>query len=71
MKILSDTGYVSVRTGIRCYYANERSMEVAPETTPEEIKSFLEEERKGWYGQEFSSRITDKRIFIRRGVDSG
>lgn len=68
--IINDTGWKGVSTGIRCYYASERTVEF-DRADEAEMKALIEAEKKDWYGQEFSARITGNRIVFRRAVDSG
>jgi hypothetical protein len=70
MKIIADTGYLAGAGG-RCYYVSNRVINFDAETTKEEIQAFVDAEKEAWYGQEFSARIEDKRVHIRRGIDSG
>jgi hypothetical protein len=69
MKIVLDTGWEARNTGCRCYYVSERIVDF--DATPEEVQSFIATEKKAWYGQEFSARVIENRIFLRRGIDSG
>jgi hypothetical protein len=69
MKILHDTGWEARNTGCRCYYVSERFVDY--EAVPEEVQSFIDAEKKAWYGQEFSARVIGNRVYFRRGVDSG
>lgn len=70
MKIVTDSGYNGAALG-RCYYVTQRVVGFSEDTTGEEIKAFVDVEKKAWYGQEFSARVEGKVVHIRRGVDSG
>lgn len=72
MTILTDTGWIERFTGIRCYYQFTRTVTFSDMTGEDEIAGFIADERKAWYGQDFTyDTLGPRTIKMRKAVDSG
>lgn len=68
--IATDTGYTGGNQG-RCYQVYHRTVSFLPDVPRSTMQQFVDAERAGWYGQEFSADFYGQTVIIRRAVDSG